>query len=169
MGRDKALLTDDGVSLVERVAAVVRAASGSCTLVAPAGRYEVLGIPVLADRWPGEGPLGGILTALEAGDAERNLVVAVDMPNLAEEFLTQLLEEAEQGSETIVPVHDDGEMEPLCCVYHASAAKRLRAFFDAGGRRVKDALQLVPVRTVPAPGRVLANVNTPEQWEAVRG
>ena len=110
MGRDKALLSDDGVSLVERVAGVVREAAGSCTLVAPAGRYEVLGIPVLVDRWPGEGPLGGILTALESSDAERSLVVAVDMPRLPVAFLRRLLAEAEKGSETVVPIHDDGEM-----------------------------------------------------------
>ncbi len=168
MGRDKALLVENGLLLVERIASIVSAAAGTCAVVAPAGRYEELGLAVLEDRWPGEGPLGGILTALEASGAERNLIVAVDMPFLDEMFLRSLLQHASHGSETVVPVHADGNVEPLCGVYQASALSGLRQFFDGGGRRVKDALCQIPMRTVPAPERLLANLNTPEQWEAVR-
>lgn len=168
MGRDKALLVEDGLPWVERMAGLVRAVAGTCTVVAPAGRYEGLGLPVLGDRWPGEGPLGGILTALDSSAASLNLIVAVDMPFLEEEFLRSLLHEAELGAETVVPLHADGNMEPLCGVYHASALPGLRRFFGGGGRRVKSALRTIPIRTVPAPGHLLANINTPEQWEAAR-
>jgi molybdenum cofactor guanylyltransferase len=168
MGRDKALLLEDGLPLVARAARLVAEVAGRCSIVAPAGRYEGLGWEILSDSWPGEGPLGGILTALESGHAEWNLIVAVDMPLLDAEFLTRLLAEARNGAETVVPVHAGGGVEPLCGVYHASSVDRLRMFFRSGGRRVKDALQEIPVRTVPAPERILANVNTPEQWESVR-
>jgi molybdopterin-guanine dinucleotide biosynthesis protein A len=168
MGRDKALLQEAGIPLLERVAGVVSQAAGNCTIVAPAGRYEGLGVPVLADLWPGEGPLGGILTVLESDAAEWNLIVAVDMPFLDTGFLTGLFVEARKGGETVVPVHADGGVEPLCGVYHAGALPRLRTFFQAGGRRVKDALREIALRTVPAPERILANINTPEQWEAAR-
>ena len=68
----------------------------------------------------------------------------------------------------MVPVHADGSVEPLCGVYHAGSLARLREFFNAGGRRVKDALGAITVSTVPAPERILANINTPEQWAATR-
>jgi molybdopterin-guanine dinucleotide biosynthesis protein A len=67
-----------------------------------------------------------------------------------------------------VPANADGGVEPLCGVYHAGALPLLRQFFAQGGRRVKDALREIPLRTVPAPPHILANVNTPEQWEAAR-
>lgn len=169
MGRDKALLEDGGVPLAARVAGVVREAAGSCAIVAPGGRYEGLGFPVLIDIWPGEGPLGGILTALRDGAAERNLIVAVDMPRLSREWLERLLAVAAGCEETVVPVRADGEFEPLCAVYRAGARAALEAFFADGGRRVKDALRTIPVRTVPAEEGVLVNVNRPEEWEAVRG
>lgn len=168
MGRDKALLEAEGLPLLAKVSGIVRAAAGRCVAVAPAGRYVDVGVEVLADRWPGEGPLGGILTALESSDAEWNLIVAVDMPFIDATFLESLLREARKGGETVVPMHEDGGMEPLCGVYHSGAAGALRRFFDGGGRRVKDALRQIPVRTVPAPDRILASVNTPEQWEAAR-
>jgi molybdopterin-guanine dinucleotide biosynthesis protein A len=57
MGRDKARLPYRGGALAEWVAHAVDAAAGSVTLI---GNPE-LGIP---DLYPGEGPLGGILTAL---------------------------------------------------------------------------------------------------------
>ena len=94
MGRDKALLADGGLPLAARVAGVVAAAAGSCSIVAPAGRYEGLGFPVLADKFPGEGPLGGILTAIANGENEWSLIAAVDMPFLNAEYLELLLAEA---------------------------------------------------------------------------
>jgi len=168
MGRDKALLEEQGKPLVERVAAVVAGAAGNCAIVAPAGRYEGLGLPVLADRWPGEGPLGGILTALETGQAEWNLIVAVDLPMLETGFLRELLREAKTAGRSLAPMHADGGLEPLCGVYHAGDLGRIRDFFAAGGRKVKDALREIQVATIPAPPGVLLNVNTPEQWEAAR-
>lgn len=168
MGRDKALLADGGEPLLLRVAEVVTAAVGCCSVVAPAGRYEGLGVPVLADLWPGEGPLGGILTAIGSGAAEWNLVVAVDMPFLEKDFLRMVMDEARAAGRSLAPVHEDGGLEPLCGVYHAGDLEKLRAFFAGGGRRVKDALREIDVATVPALPGILRSVNTPEQWEAAR-
>lgn len=168
MGRDKALLDDDGTPLLLRAASVVAESAGCCSVVAPAGRYEELGLPVLVDRWPGQGPLGGIVTALDASESAWNLIVAVDMPFVTAQFLRDLLEEAQRVGCTVVPVHADGGIEPLCGVYHADVLPRLRHFFAAGGRRVKDALREVDLHLVPAPEPVLANINTPEQWKAAR-
>ncbi len=168
MGRDKALLEAAGIPLVARAANIVAAVTGNCSIVAPAGRYEALGLPIVDDLWPGEGPLGGILTALADGGAEWSVIIAVDMPFLDAEFLGALLAEARKGGETVVPMHDDGNVEPLCGAYHADALPQLRRYFDGGGRRVKNALRDIELRTVPAPERTLDNVNTPGQWEAAR-
>jgi molybdopterin-guanine dinucleotide biosynthesis protein A len=168
MGQDKALLEGSGGPLLGRLSRIVAAAAGGCTVVAPAGRYEGLGVPVLSDLWPGEGPLGGILTVLENTSALWNLIVAVDMPLLDAEFLARLLAEARQGREALVPAHPDGSLEPLCAVYPSTAITGIRHFFAGGGRRVKDALCEIEYRTTPAPAGLLLNVNTPEQWEAAK-
>ncbi len=80
MGRDKAYLPVSGGILVTRVAGAVEAAAGNVALVGDPERYADLGYPVVADRYPGQGPLGGILTALGEKAAEWNLIVACDMP-----------------------------------------------------------------------------------------
>lgn len=68
MGRDKALIHLDGQALAARVAAALRA--GGCGEVLAVGGDHAalagLGLIPVADRWPGEGPLGGLATALAA-------------------------------------------------------------------------------------------------------
>ena len=168
MGSDKALLGGEDDSLLLRVTRVVEAAAGSAIVVAPQGRYEDMGVPVLADRWPGEGPLGGIVTALEFSRDPLNLIVAVDMPRIDVTTLRELVLAAGETGRSVIPVHEDGATEPLCAVYHRNDLPALRAFFDDGGRRVRDAIGRMKYERVPAAERVFANVNTPEEWAEAR-
>ncbi|MBM3766230.1 MAG: molybdenum cofactor guanylyltransferase [Acidobacteria bacterium] len=168
MGSDKALLGGADDTLLLRVARVVEAGTGSAIVVAPQGRYEDMGVPVLADRWPGEGPLGGIVTALEFSRDPLNLIVAVDMPAIDVPTLREMLVAAAESGRTVIPAHKDGATEPLCAVYHRDDLPALRAFFDSGGRRMREAIEKIPYHRVEAAERVFANINTPEEWEAAR-
>ncbi|MET0580139.1 MAG: NTP transferase domain-containing protein, partial [Ilumatobacteraceae bacterium] len=66
MGTDKAFVEVDGVPMAERVAAAL--SGGGCSPVSYVGGDVALlarfGRTVHADRFPGAGPLGGVLTAL---------------------------------------------------------------------------------------------------------
>lgn len=162
MGRDKARLPFRGGALAEAVAREVEQAAGSVTFV---GHAELGGI---ADRYPGEGPLGGILTALHHTSADGNLIVACDMPELSAEFLQRLLAEAERTSAAIVlPRRADGLPEPLCAVYHRRALAGLEAAFQRGIRKVTRAMEGLGVcRFDVAEVALFQNVNTPEDWSA---
>jgi len=166
MGRDKALLPFQGRTLGEQVAHAVYGAAGSVTLV---GNPELAGIfqyPAIPDLYPGEGPLGGILTALHHTTAEWNLVTACDMPELTPEFLTTLLVAAEQsGADILLPAGPNGLPEPLCAVYRRSAAKSLAAEFACGVRKITDAfVKLKCVVWTVSDLKPFQNVNTPQDW-----
>jgi molybdopterin-guanine dinucleotide biosynthesis protein A len=166
MGRDKALLPFRGSSLVQWVAGEVASAAGEVTLVGSPERYADLGLAVIADLFPGAGPLGGILTALRHSGADWNLLVACDMPEVSAASLTGLLLAAERcDGDALVPAGPSGLLEPLCAVYHRRAHAALQAAFDRGTRKVTAALE--GLRTAVFPVADLAayqNVNTPEEW-----
>ena len=167
MGRDKALLPWRGGVLLQVVARVVAKSAGSAMVVGDPARYGGLGYPVIADEWPGEGPLGGILTALRHSIADWNLVTACDMPELSSGFLIRLLEAAEaNGPVHTLPMGPTGKLEPLCAVYHRSGEAGLREAFQQGTRKITAALQGLPMAVYPvAEVSSFQNVNTPEEWD----
>ena len=63
-GTDKALVQLAGKTMLQRTVELLAQVCDNVRVVAPAGKYNDVPWPVIADRWPGEGPLGGILTAL---------------------------------------------------------------------------------------------------------
>ncbi len=103
MGTDKALLIIEGRTLVERLDQMLRGA-GARRVVAIGGNIEAitrLGIEAVADHFPGEGPLGGLLTAadeLRVGNPWRVGVIACDLPMLRAATLRRLAEALPGGS-----------------------------------------------------------------------
>jgi molybdopterin-guanine dinucleotide biosynthesis protein A len=80
MGRNKALLELGGIPMVVRMLRLLGPLVAAVRVVATADRYASLGLALLADRWPGQGPLGAIVTALGASSADWNLVLGCDLP-----------------------------------------------------------------------------------------
>ena len=139
MGQDKARLLWDGVPLVvhqwKRLEALV---PGAAVI---GGDYRDLGLREVVDGYPGEGPLGGILTAL--GHSPAALILAVDMPLVSTAALRALLRMAE--ADAVVPRHPDGRIQPLAALYCPTARPKLQAAFDGGTRRVVEAISALDV------------------------
>ncbi len=166
MGREKALLPFRGRVLAASIASAVAEAAGTATLVGNPALGALAGYAAIPDRFPGEGPLGGILTALAHSRAEWNLIVACDMPALDAPFLRSLLDAAETaGADVLLPHGPSGRPEPLCAVYRIGARSALEAAFASGARKITAAL--AGLRTAPyevTEMTPLQNVNTPEDW-----
>ncbi|HEY1336647.1 MAG TPA: molybdenum cofactor guanylyltransferase [Bryobacteraceae bacterium] len=159
MGRDKAALPYRGGTLAEAVARAVAEAAGSAILVGNPERNP----GAIPDLYPGEGPLGGILTALHHTRAEWNLVVACDMPEIDGRMLRALLERAEQErADALLPAGPSGLPEPLCAVYRLRVLEALEEAFARGVRKITAALG-DRMRTAPVHWE-FHNVNTPEDW-----
>ena len=176
-GSDKALAPWQGRPLARWVAEQVQAAAGPVTLVGDPERYQELGLPVIADRVEGFGPLAGLAAALEHSSAEWNLVVACDMPYLTPEFLRFLLRAAEAcETDIVLPLDREGRAEPLCAVY---AGRRRAAISDAvrhGVHKMTDAFAFLRVRPMPfseyaaydPDGLLFSNLNTAADLAGVR-
>jgi molybdopterin-guanine dinucleotide biosynthesis protein A len=121
---------------------------------------------VIPDLYPGEGPLGGILTALRHSTADWNLITACDMPQLDAEMLRGWLRHAaEYAGDALLPLGPEGRPEPLCALYHRRCLEPFEGAFSAGIRKVTAALETVrTLRLSVAEVSIFQNVNTPEEW-----
>jgi molybdopterin-guanine dinucleotide biosynthesis protein A len=171
MGRDKALVEVEGRAMAARVAAALTAA-GCHPVVAVGGdsaHLAAIGLTVVADRWPGEGPLGAIITALLHTGAP-TVVAACDLPWLDVSTIASLLppqgKHGEPDEQDDLDEHDcvvaaTTRDEPLCACWMPSALDHLRQCFDGGERAVHRALTGLRVRRVEVPHAALTNVNAP--------
>ena len=159
MGRDKATLLINGTAMASRVAAAL-AAAGCAPVVAIGGDVDglrAIGIEVQPDRYPGEGPVGGIVTALAWSPAERVVIAACDLPWLTADVVVAVIGAA--GPK--VAVAHTGERQPLCACWPASALASVEALYAVGERAVKRVLDGLDVVEVPVEAAALRNVNSP--------
>jgi molybdenum cofactor guanylyltransferase len=152
-GRDKALVEIDGVAMLLRMRTLLRAVAHPVNVIAPPLRYAALGIASISDRWEGQGPLAGIITALltsreSESVVEWNLIVGCDMPFLTHEWLAYLVERSlASGAEVVTPRSAQGP-EPLCACWRTSAATKLQRAFDGGVRKITEAMKSLTMEVV---------------------
>jgi molybdopterin-guanine dinucleotide biosynthesis protein A len=172
MGRDKALIELDGRPMVQIVLdALDRAGTAPRIVVGgDAARLSSLGVDVVRDAFPGEGPLGGVVTALEhfGSTADHVLIIACDLPEVGRGALGPLLDRVEPGgvdrtSDVLVARGD--AVQPTCALWTTASAGRLRDAFEAGERSLLGALDGLRVEVVDVPSRSLRNINTPDQLD----
>ena len=172
MGRDKALLELGGAPMIARTARLAGEHVASVTVVGPPERYASLGLGVVADRWSGTGPLGGIATALCASSSEWNLILGCDLPCLTAKWIDWLIAWARESSaQAAVPESERG-LEPLAAMYRKDCDPAFTAALDRGVRRISEALQEIVFERVTADqwreiepaDNLFQNVNTPEDF-----
>jgi molybdopterin-guanine dinucleotide biosynthesis protein A len=178
-GADKALVEIAGRTLLSRICEVVSQSASFVQVIAPAGRYLDQNVKLIRDRWPDEGPLGGIITALRttaesAASWEWNLILSCDMPFLTREWLSYLVDRAlASGAEVVVPRSEYG-LEPLCACWRTAATDSLEGAFAEGVRKVTDAMKRLRMEILDethwkrfdSAGRLFWNMNTPQDYEA---
>jgi len=168
MGQDKSLLPVDGQPLIARIAQQLAPCFPEVLISSnDPGKYRFLGLPVIADEVPGQGPLMGILSSLKAAGRERVLMLACDIPVLDLAFIRELLR-LSGDADIVMPVSPDGRREPLFAVYRKSVIPRAEAALAQGVRRIVELLPGLRTAHPPMPVGWYHNLNTQEDLEAFR-
>ena len=124
---------------------------------------------VVLDAYPDRGPLGAIVTALEAEPDAALLVLAGDMPHVSIALLGALIDRhSRTASQATVPSSARG-LEPLCAVYSPAARASLSAALASGELSLQSALRGLHVDVMPAkevaafgdPDTLFRNINAP--------
>lgn len=170
MGSDKAAIEVAGTAMIVRVADALRGAGTAPVTVVGGDRSlaTLAGAALLADRWPEEGPLGGLVTAMRSCAAPVAVVVACDLPALDPASVERLVRSLDEHPDASVAVGADGRRHWTCAAWRvAGALPALEAAFTAGERSIQGAaagLEIVEARLDPD---AVHNVNRPEDLDAV--
>jgi molybdenum cofactor guanylyltransferase len=139
MGTDKSLLDVDldGEPMGARVL-VAAILSGASEVLAIGGNEQELtaqGWSYVADSWPGEGPLGGLITALEQSSWPTVVLLACDHPDVDPDELRSMVDAlgANDDVEAAIPVLE-GHPYVTHSVWRKQCIGTLRSAFETGER-----------------------------------
>jgi molybdopterin-guanine dinucleotide biosynthesis protein A/rhodanese-related sulfurtransferase len=165
-GSDKAVAAFGLASMGDRVVRALREA-GAESVRTVGGLDRGFGVPHIDDDFPGEGPLGGAVTALARATYDVIFLAACDLPALDSATVDAVLAGFVDGAGDAA-VAFTNRVEPLCAAFRVSACRPSfeQAFAD-GDRSLLGALKRVRVVSVIVPDwNRLRNVNTHEEHAA---
>jgi molybdopterin-guanine dinucleotide biosynthesis protein A len=173
MGEDKSRLTLGGRTFVESAARTLRAVTTRVSLVSSRDGADSHGLAVVPDLRAGVGALGGLHAALASCGAEWAAVVACDLPFVTGELLARLASMCADDLDAVVPLQEDGRLQPLCALYRARVClAQVEEMIRADELRPRLLLSRVRARRVAfeetsdleGSRRFFLNVNTPEDY-----
>jgi molybdenum cofactor guanylyltransferase len=155
MGSDKAFVTVSGVEMVTNAVQALTAAGASAVTVVGgnARRLEDLGLPQIVDEFPGEGPLGGIISALRhfasADDGvEVVVIMACDLVSPSDAAVRSVAAALHDPAvDVVVPVVGD-RAQWLHAAWRIGALDSLSRDFASGIRAPHKATQNLTVREI---------------------
>lgn len=140
MGSDKALLELSGRPLIEHALDKLRVLGFSPRIVA--ARPDLANFaPIISDNYLRAGPLGGIEAALTASNAEQNLFLPVDLPQLPAEFLHWMINRVVLTNALATIPRVQGRPEPLCAIYNRALIPHAHASLGTGDAKVMHAVE----------------------------
>jgi molybdopterin-guanine dinucleotide biosynthesis protein A len=176
MGRPKSLLRINGKTildfLLDRVAwpgPTLLVTSPGCEHPPGANRFD----REATDEASGEGPLRGVLTALEHTSTELLAVVGVDMIAVRGEDVAWYVERLAERPDALGVMASSREgLEPLPCGLRLGAREIVKPRVEEGRRSLRGLTDDPRVCVLDGAGlgpHVWMNANTPQEWDQVTG
>ena len=164
---DKGLLCWRGKPLIEhvseRIAPQVNQLFINCNR--NHDQYARLQFPLISDNYLGyQGPLAGVIAALEKSTSDLLLVVPCDCPKLPLDLVSKLLTNHKQQNKHLSVCHDGKQLQPLVMIIERYCLNNLKNWFKKGDRSVKAWLNTQPYNVIDFSSNIegFINVNTAE-------
>jgi molybdopterin-guanine dinucleotide biosynthesis protein A len=162
MGSDKATYEIDGTAMANLVAQAATEAGASEVLLVggTSSRAKALVGSWKKDAYPGEGPLGGVITALKASKTDSVVVLSCDMPFITSAVISSLVSGLADAQAT---VGRTDRLNWLCAAWSKDEClQTLQGVWKRNERAVHRAAVLLDVLEVPVPAVAVRNINTPQ-------
>lgn len=166
MGKDKAHLSIKGKPMIARLFEKLQG-NFDRILVSSSEpeKYAFLNVQVVPDKYPDQGPLMGIASAMQASGCERNFVIACDIPEPNLHLVRKMLRKS-RNCDAVVPVFKGDKIEPLFAVYKRSLLPLIQETLSLGKRRIRDFFEFCKVKKLEIEDmETLRNINTLKDFE----
>lgn len=169
-GLDKGLVDFKGRPLIAHVLDAVAGQVGALLINANRNleRYGEFGYPVVPDSL-GEyqGPLAGLLAAMQVARTRDILTLPCDGPLIRDDLVERLVQARRRERAEIAVAHDGRRMQPVYALIPIALRESLQAYLDAGDRKIdlwytRHSMALADFSDVPVS---FANINTAEERE----
>jgi molybdenum cofactor guanylyltransferase len=168
MGLAKATIKLGGRPLVEHVALLAKRVFERVYVSGPS-ELEFLGLPVVPDQEPGQGPLAGVLSGLKAAGTPWVFVLPCDSPFIPEAFLWGMASLV--NDHEVVVARSGGFYEPLHALYSRRLLPAMEQLISSGERKITSLYERARVKEA-TPDKLrewdpeamaFFNINTPEE------
>ena len=169
MGRDKSDLTIEGKTFLEMQIEKGKKLGIRDILLSGYHGENKYEYPIIPDRFPGKGPLGGLEACFRKAKNPYCLVLGVDVPLVPADELSALIRQAQNSDAKAVNLSHSGHEEPLMGVYRTELADAMLeeiterkgavfAFLRRNGYECYES---------PASDWYFSNINDPETYKEI--
>lgn len=171
MGSDKGLLNLKGRPMIQHVIDTMNSMGLEIIIIANNSEYEQFGYPVFKDLVFEKGPIGGIYTALQSSNSEKNIIVSCDTPYVSATLLENLINASTNSNVTIAEF--EGRQHPLVGVYDKNGLDVFKKHLDNDQLKLQLANEElnVHVASMTDEPKIMAmmfsNINTQEELKTL--
>ena len=167
VGYDKLITKIGSSTLVENTISTCSDLFTSISLVAKSSeKYTNLPYTTLIDSDIADGPMAGIITALENSKSEFCFITAADLYDLNKDVISQILES--YTNEQFLGAEINNRIQPLCAMYHKSCLPLLIETAKSDNYKMRDFLNTVDSKFIPLTISPWRNINYHEDFESIR-
>jgi molybdopterin-guanine dinucleotide biosynthesis protein A len=172
MGKDKALLPINGRPMIQSlIQSLIPISKDIIVSVNDGERHAELkqalpaGVRVVYDERPGQGPLMGIYTGLNASETDVNFVIACDIPEIDPGFITEM-RSFTGDHDVVASVDNEGRTNALLAMYRRSVIPLVKTQLDEGRTKIVLFYPQCRVKYVPLrDGAWYRNINTMDDYQ----
>ncbi|MCR5651399.1 MAG: molybdenum cofactor guanylyltransferase [Lachnospiraceae bacterium] len=172
MGCDKALLVLNDQTFIGHLAQECSVCREVFVSAAEAKDYSEYGLKVIVDENKDIGPIEGIRRSLSHSVSDNVFICAYDMPFFCSDMIRYLSGLFTDDADICV-FRDEERIHPLCGIYSRTVLPFAEEMIAKGSYRMTDLLSQVrtkyaDIKDSPFNKETLSNINTPEEYHAVR-
>lgn len=164
LGQDKLYVQHHGTTLLAHTVNICSGIFNSVKIVAKkAEKFHALECEIVIDSPDADGPMAGIIAALQDCQEEWCFITATDLPDLNQEIITAII--GAYNGQQFMGLKEQNGPQMLCGIYHRSALPVLITRAKQGDFSLVGALSMLSHTLLPVPVATWRNVNTPEDLQ----